>query len=92
MGSLLLVAGLSVVLFARKPLTPQEELILRNAEAIAQNEGTPVGSCVRNSGPNGEYGLKMFCDSKTNTDMIYPCPTAPTYGYSLENNKDRCTK
>ncbi|HCC51825.1 MAG TPA: hypothetical protein DEQ30_07020 [Porphyromonadaceae bacterium] len=39
-GSLLLVAGLSVVLSARKPLTPQEELILRNAEAIAQGENS----------------------------------------------------
>ena len=91
-GALLLLAVGTVGFFASRSMSAEEALILKNVEAIASGEGTPVGSCLRNSGPNGEYGLRMFCDSRTDTDMIYPCPTAATNGYYLENNKDRCTK
>ncbi len=34
----LLVMALSVAIFARKPMTAEEALILRNVEAIAENE------------------------------------------------------
>ena len=43
----LLVMALSVAIFARKPMTAEEALILRNVEAIAQDEtGNGYIPCV----------------------------------------------
>jgi hypothetical protein len=71
----------------------KSSLLVRNIVALAQNEGTPASSCARKMAPNaGEYRYQMFCDSRTDADMIYPCPTAPVYDYYQAGNSDRCTK
>ncbi len=44
-GGLMAIA-LSLVLFADKPLTVQEALILKNVEAIAQEEVVDVYYCL----------------------------------------------
>lgn len=66
------------------------DLALENVEALAQDEGTKAGYCYVNGGGN-EFVHKVFCDSKTSNNMIYPCP-AESWGRYLESAKDRCTK
>ncbi len=66
-------------------------LMMKNVEALTQDEGTPVSTCARRSGPNGKYGNKMFCDSRTNVSMIYPCPKSSSNDFYMDNNMDRCT-
>ena len=63
---LLLVAGLSVVLFARKPLTPEQILLKRNVEALAQMENTGGGT-VRAWSSETYY-------HDTTEGGFYPCP------------------
>lgn len=71
--------------------TSAEYLMIENVEALTQDEGTPTGTCARRSGPNGKYGNKFFCDSRTNASMIYPCPKSGSNDFYMENNMDRCT-
>ena len=66
-------------------------LMMKNVEALTQSEGTPTGTCARRSGPNGKYGNKMFCDSRTDATMIYPCPSSSSNDFYMDNNMDRCT-
>jgi hypothetical protein len=91
-ASLFAVAAIGTTLVATNSNNETSLLALRNAEALAQEEdGTSVGSCPRISGPTGELSERMFCDSSTDSDTIYPCPTETTTDYYLEDNDDRCT-
>jgi hypothetical protein len=66
---------------------------LANVKALASGEdGTSVGTCylTTNSGTVSEW--KVFCDSRTSSTTIYPCPTQTTYGNFLPLAQDRCTK
>ena len=68
-------------------------LMMENIEALTNGEdGTNAGSCARRSGPNGQLDNRMFCDSRTSYDKIYPCPTSSSIDYYVVNNMDRCTK
>lgn len=71
--------------------TDAEHLMMENVEALTRDEGTPAASCARRSGVSGEYGSKMFCDSRTNGTTIYPCPTQASKDYYIKGNMDRCT-
>jgi len=67
-------------------------LLMKNVEALTQGEATLVGMCARRSGPSGQYGSRMFCDSRTNSTMIYPCPTTTSNDLYIEGNMDRCSR
>ena len=68
------------------------DMSLANVEALAQNEdgGTSVGVCFMRVGPSGKYDQRRFCDSKTNANMIYPCPNM-SFDFYSDTLKDRCT-
>lgn len=70
------------------------DLALANVEALADGEsggGTSVGYCYLEQTFAGTYGWKVFCNSETNANTIYPCEPK-SYGNYLETSKDRCTK
>jgi hypothetical protein len=69
------------------------DLTLKNIKALGQSEGTPASSCARRVAPGvGTYDYRMFCDSRTDANTIYPCPTSTSGDYYAANNTDRCTK
>ena len=77
------------------------DMALKNVLALADGEdpdpgedgngGTSVGYCYVMQSFQ-EYKWKIFCDSGTNDNTIYPCPESTTFGGFLESAKDRCTK
>ena len=88
------VCAVSVTFVSVQKTKPEpSSLLARNIVAFAQSEGTSVGNCARRTAPNlGELSSRMFCDSQTDANTIYPCPTSPSSDYYLANNTDRCTK
>jgi hypothetical protein len=71
------------------------DLLKANIEALAEDEGTSAGSCARRTSPNMtgvDYSSRMFCDSRTDANTIYNCPTSTSTDYYLEGNTDRCNK
>ena len=79
---------------AQKAKLDSSSLLGRNIVALAKSEeGTPASSCARRMAPNaGELDSRMFCDSRTDADTIYPCPKETSYDYYKDGNQDRCTK
>ena len=73
-------------------MSEAEKFMQANVEALTLGEPTPAGTCARRSGPSGKYGNRMFCDSRTNGTMIYPCPTTDSNDLYIEGNMDRCTR
>jgi hypothetical protein len=68
-------------------------LSLANIEALAQQEGgTPAGHCFLYVTFSTTNGFKEFCDTRTDNETIYPCPTSSSYGPYLNSAQDRCTK
>ena len=63
---------------------------LANIEALAEDEGTPVGDCYLSASFNGEPGWYVFCDDRTSNSMIYPCASQRTFGNASVTTK--CTK
>ena len=69
------------------------DLALANVEALAQGEdGTNVGYCYMEQSFSSNNGWKKFCDSRTNDNTIYPCPSNDKLSGYSESYKDRCTK
>lgn len=68
-------------------------LALENVEALASGEdGTNAGRCNLEDTWATERGFRYFCDSRTDNNTIYPCPSSNSYGSYDDNKKDRCTK
>jgi hypothetical protein len=66
------------------------DLALANVEALANSEnGIPASWCFKYVTP-GTYAVKLFCDSRTGSNMIYPCPQE-SFGYFVSGVTDRCT-
>lgn len=67
-------------------------LMKANLEALTDNEATKVGTCYikLQYGTTLEYTL--FCDDRTSTYFIYPCPNIPHHGFRQDTATDRCTK
>jgi len=87
------VSGYNVYL--SKPSTKGlSDLALANVEALADGSetGTAAGICYIEKSFSDHSGWKLFCDSKTNDEMIFPCPSSERYSGYSEVMKDRCTK
>lgn len=68
-------------------------LVIENIEALANGgEGTPTQYCYLKLNYSTTSGTKLFCDERTNSSTIYPCPSFEEMGYYSESAKDRCTK
>jgi hypothetical protein len=65
------------------------DISLAQIEALAQNEGTSVGTCYL-QGTGGVYESKIPCDSRTDNNTIYPCLSSALHYYTTYS--DRCTK
>ena len=61
-GALIVAALSAAVFFTDKPLTEQEKLILRNVEAIAQNENKGPEPCTQESNTSEIWG---YCNDGT---------------------------
>ena len=68
------------------------DLALANVEALADGEGTNAGYCYLEDTWSTKRGYKYFCDSKTDKNTIYPCPSSMESGWYDDNKQDRCTK
>ena len=87
------VAGYNVYK-SQSVMNGMSEFALANVEALASSDedGTAVGICYIDQAFGGSLGLKIFCDSRTSQDRIYPCPSSTSYGGYNELMRDRCTK
>lgn len=66
-------------------------LVLENIEALADDgEGTSASYCYLKLNYSSISGLKKFCDERTNSTTIYPCPRIEEPGYYSDIAKDRC--
>ena len=70
------------------------DFMLANVEALADPDesGTAVGVCYISQSFASVSDFKLFCDSQTGNDRIYPCPSSTSFGGYSEMLKDRCTK
>ena len=68
------------------------DLALENMEALAQNEGGTSADVCYLQGYGSASAYKIFCDSGTNDNTIYKCPSNTTFGSYSEMSKDRCIK
>ena len=68
------------------------DLALANVVALTNGEGTPVGICFKRDSGAPLRGRQIFCDNRTNDEMIYPCPSTYDYDSYSEFYRDRCTK
>lgn len=57
-------------------MTEAESLMLKNIEAIAQEESYPLGDCVMEI-YDSEGVYIMPCDSRTTNNILYNCPVRP---------------
>jgi hypothetical protein len=80
----------SLSVYQHRNGTPEISLLSANVEALSNDEGTPASSCARTGGPSCPYEERMYCNSQTNSDTIYPCPTSSRMDYY--SSMDRCTK
>lgn len=64
-------------------------MLVKNVEALSQDEGTPVKTCyTKGLGINDSYAV--FCDDRTTVEMIYPCPIYESFG--VKGAESKCTK
>ena len=68
------------------------DVAMANVEALADGEGTNAGYCYLEDTWSTKRGYKYFCDSKTDKNTIYPCPSSMESGWYDDNKQDRCTK
>ena len=68
------------------------DVAMANVEALADGEGTTAGYCYLEDTWSTKRGYKYFCDSKTDKNTIYPCPSSMESGWYDDNKQDRCTK
>ncbi len=87
----LILASVTVIVVASSR-NKIDSLIEMNINALASHEGTPASFCYVNNRDYGVLGMALFCDSRTDNNTIYPCPTSETWGYKTVNHTDRCTK
>jgi hypothetical protein len=86
-------AGVNVRMNMSRENGKSSDLVLRNIKALGQSEGTPASSCARRVAPNaGTLEYRIFCDSRTDANTIYPCSTSSSWDYYAASNSDRCTK
>lgn len=85
------VSGISV--FNAQKTETLSDIALANVEALAgYEEGTKVGTCYIEMNFSTVVGHRIFCDSRTDNNTIYPCPSSTSYGGYNEMQIDRCTK
>ncbi len=68
------------------------DVALANVEALAGNsgdEGTPSNICYYQQTWSSTTDWKIFCDSRTNENTIYPC-LKPDWGGYNSMQTDRC--
>ena len=68
------------------------DVALANVEALADgssDEGTPSSVCYYQQAWSSLTGWKIFCDSRTNENTIYPCLSTDWGGYNSMLT-DRC--
>ena len=87
------VAGYNVYQ-SQSVMNGMSDFALANVEALASSneDGTAAGICYIEQTFGGSFGLKIFCDSRTSQDRIFPCPSSTSYGGYNELMRDRCTK
>ena len=90
---LLAVGGISLGFELTTPVATLSDLQYENIEALTDGEsgsGTPVDNCYLSDGDIDSMGWYKFCDSKTSSSMIYPCPSSTSFGPG--KSKTMCTK
>ena len=77
-GAVVLMAAAAVTAYMANYRPDPFDLLNANIEALAQDEGTSVGSCYV-SGYGGTHSWLPECNRETSIHEIFPCPTIQSY-------------